>query len=548
MTRRKKIYWGIGIGIVAIIVIARIFAGAGDDDEVVLHTVERGMVTEYISETGEVMAEKDLDLFFKATGRVSKVEFEEGDEVKEGDVIMRLDARDLYIRRQEAVAALSARQAEYQKALAGATDEQIRISEIAVRNAEASLANAQQKLSDTKLSNTATLEKAYSDLVGLVESVYLKASTTMQTLQTDVYSGSGGNIKNDIIPTDAVAAIEAINAHSVAIPAKDRMDNAILLLRMETNQASIESLAASLVADGRAVRDAASKANALMQTSIPAQTLSQTTFDARVAAVKLVWTDMNTSVNAAETQRGTVTTTKLSHISSENIAQQAVRTAELALETAEQQLESLKAPLRDVDKDVYLAGIASARASVSLVDSQIEDTLLRAPVEGIVGTLDISTGELVTTATRAASVISSGFLIESDVSELDIAKVKVDQEVDVSFDALPDQVFKGHVSKVAPRETREGDDIFYAVTIILDQKDVPLRSGMTADLDINVGQKDNVLLVPRRQVVRRDGKTYVNVMRDGEPEEVEIEIGLLGNTEHELLSGLSEGDQVIIDR
>jgi len=547
MTRRRKIHWGIGIGVVAVIILARIFLSSGKGEELVLHTIERGTITEYISETGEVMAEKDLDLFFKATGRVSKVEFEEGDAIKEKEVIMRLDATDLYIRRQEAVATLSARQAEYQKALAGATPEQIRIAEIAVRNAEASLASAKQTLNDTALSNEASLDKAYSDLAGYAESVYLKASTTMQTLQTDVFSGSGGNVRSDIIATDATAAIEALNALAVAMPAKVRMDSDILLLRSATVQTNIDALAAALIADGKAVRDAASKANTLMQTSIRAQTLSQTTFDARVAAVKLVWTDMSNAVNTAETQRGTALNTKLSNISSGNVAAQKVRTAELALETSEQQLEQLKASLRDVDKNVYLASIASARASVSLVDQQIEDTILRSPVDGIVGTLDISTGELVTTVTRAASVISSDFLIESDVSELDIAKVSEGQIVEVSFDALPEQMFTGWVSKVAPRETREGDDIFYAVTIMLDDKDIPLRSGMTADLDINVGQKDDVLLVPRRQVIRRDGKTYVNLMRE-EQEEAEVVIGLLGNTEYEVLSGLSEGDQIVIDR
>lgn len=547
MTTRNKIIWsGILLAIAALIIARVIFSGGSGDVKTVL--VERGDVTEYVSETGKVVAVDDIDLFFETTGRVDAVLVKEGDAVEEGDAIMRLDAGQLHIRRRDAVAALKTVQAQYDKALAGATPEEIRIKEIAVDNAEDSLMSARQTLDDTIASNDIALDKAYSDLIGDVESVYLKSSTAMQIMENNVFNAAG-NLRYDIIPSDTVSASEATAAFQVALSAKDRMNDNIVAIRTVSGGDVIEALAAALIADGKAIRDAAAKANQLMQDAVPTAGLSQTTFDTRATSVKTAWTDVNTAVNTAESQKALISTTKISKLSSENTARQKVTTAEGALRTAQEQLADLKAPLRDVDKAVYLAQIASARANISLYDKQISDTILTAPVTGIIGSLDVSVGEIATPSVRAASVISKAFRIESDVSELDIDKISEGQEVAITFDALPGRTFMGKVATVAPRETTSADsDIFYTVKIGIDDSEATLRSGMTADLDINVGEVTDAIVVPRRQVLRRDGSNFVKVLNDdGKSEERDVVVGLRGDERYEIVQGLREGERVLIE-
>lgn len=543
---KKRILWAVALLLVGALIVPRLFSGEGDGVETV--TVAYGDVIEYVSETGKVVAVDDLDLFFVTTGRVSKIHVEEGEAVEAGQVLMNLDAGQLYISRQNAVATLAGSQAQYDKALAGATPEEIRIAEIAVENARATLISAEQTLQDTKSSNLIGLEKAHSDLIGYVESVYLKSSTAMQTLENNVFSAAG-NLRYDITPSDTIATSEAATTYRVAQAAMDRMHADILVIRTVIDGETVNAIASAIIADGKAVRDAAAKATALMQNAIPAAGLSQTTFDARVAAVKLAWVEANTAVNAAESQKAFVSTTKITNLASENTARQKVTTAEGALRTSEEQLQRLKAPLRDVDKAVYLASIASSRASVSLIDKQIYDTFLRSPVAGVVGSLDVSVGELVSPSFRAASVISKTFLIESDVSELDIAKIFEGQQVEVTFDALEGQVFMGKIASIAPRETTAADlDIFYTVKISLDDMDTPLRSGMTADLDINVGERSDVIIVPRRQVLRKGGKNFVKLLgTDEEFEERDVVIGLRGDNYYEILEGLNEGDVILVE-
>lgn len=547
LVTRKRLIWGIII-IAVLGYAASSFFGGGNGDEIETVEVTRGDVIEYVSETGKVTAIDDLDLFFETTGRVASISVEEGDAVEEGAELMRLDAGQLAIRRQNAVAALDAAQAQYDQALAGATPEEIRIAEIAVANAESALRSAEQSLKDTIASNEVAIDKAHSDLVGQAENVYLKSSTTMQTLKDTVFTASG-NVRYDIQPSDALATTEASAAYQVAVAAKARMDADILAIRLASGNDAIALYASAIIADGKAVREAAGKSSSMIQGAIPTAGLSQTTFDARVASVQTAWVNINTAVNAAETQRALVSTTKITSLASENTARQKITTAEGALRTAEEQLERLKAPLRDVDKAIYLANIASARANVNLYGKQIADTILRAPVAGVVGSLDVSVGELVSPSFRAASVISEAFLIESDVSELDIAKIEVGQAVEVTFDALEGQVFMGKIMSVSPRETTAADlDIFYEVKVSIDDKNAPLRSGMTADLDINVGEMTDVIIVPRRQVLRKSGSNFVKILgEDGEVEDREVIVGLRGDDHYEILEGVQVGETVIVE-
>ncbi len=302
-----------------------------------------------------------------------------------------------------------------------------------------------------------------------------------------------------------------------------------------------------MLADGKTVRDAAALANALMQSSTPAGT-SQSAFDARKTNVRSVWIDLNAAVNAAESQKLLVASTAASSAASVNAAAQNVASAEGALESAKRSLESRSAPLREVDKAVYRASITSALAALSLIDQQIADATLTAPADGLVGSIDIDLGEVATANAPVGTLISPSLKIEADVSELDIAGIAVGQPVTFAFDAIEDREFTGRVSRVAPRETSKDDDIYYKVEVSIDGEEPAIRIGMTADIDIEVGAKDGALLVPRRQVYRRDGKDYVKIVPPkGEPEEIEVQVGLRGRDDYEILSGLRESDLILVE-
>jgi multidrug efflux pump subunit AcrA (membrane-fusion protein) len=509
--------------------------------------VVRGRVVEEVTETGTVVSSTETDLYFKSSGRVAKVLAKEGEAVKAETPLMTLDTVELSIRRREALAAAASAEAKYAQAVAGASAEDLKVLETAVRNAQASLDAAERSLADTRTSNDAALDKAYADLSGQVETLYLKASAAMQTLKNDVFDADG-NTRSDILASDFNAQTQASAAFIASKDALARMDAGMPAFRSAASREAADAAATALASDAKIVRVGAQWANTLMQGASPGSGTSQTSFDTRKASVKSAWTDVTSAVNSAESQVSLVASTKSSNAVSLGAAEAAVTSAGGALDSAERELEARRAPLRQVDKAVYLAAIASARASLSLIDQEIADAALRAPSDGIVGTVDLEPGELATPTVRAVSMISPRLEIEADVSELDIDKLAVGGPAEAVFDALGGASYVGRIVKIATREKDEDGDIFYPVKAILDDETAPLRTGMTADLSFRVGEKEGVLLVPRRAVRRSEGKSTVLVLRGGKPVEVEIVLGLRGADAYEVVSGLEEGEATVIER
>jgi len=136
------------------------------------------------------------------------------------------------------------------------------------------------------------------------------------------------------------------------------------------------------------------------------------------------------------------------------------------------------------------AQVEQAEAALAQARSALEDASLRAPFDGMVTAVSVREGEMVAAAGFPVSpVITIGDLshlrIETtDLSEMDIAKVEVGQEVAVTFDALPEKSLRGRVSKIAPMATLEAGGTNYTATIELEEADPDLRWGMTAFVDI----------------------------------------------------------------
>ena len=151
----------------------------------------------------------------------------------------------------------------------------------------------------------------------------------------------------------------------------------------------------------------------------------------------------------------------------------------------------------------------------------------------------------------AISVLDEdAFHIEVSVDEIDIGQIGLGQEVDIILDALPDAAVTGVISEIAPTASTSGTGVVtYLVTINIDSDDVPLRPGMTANASIVVQGMDNALIVPNWAIRldRETGQAYVNRLSgDNNVEEIAVVTGLRNEQFSEVLSGLDEGDIVVV--
>jgi len=140
----------------------------------------------------------------------------------------------------------------------------------------------------------------------------------------------------------------------------------------------------------------------------------------------------------------------------------------------------------------------------------------------------------------------SKMVVKVEVNEVDITKVEVGQEVRIGFDAIRGKVYHGRVKKIAPAGVLEGNVVVYPVEVEITDLDGRIRPGMTADLDIIVGEARDVVCVPKEAVRRRRGRTGVLVLVDGRPVPRPVVTGLEDEVKVEIKSGLREGDEVVV--
>jgi HlyD family secretion protein len=170
---------------------------------------------------------------------------------------------------------------------------------------------------------------------------------------------------------------------------------------------------------------------------------------------------------------------------------------------------------------------------------------------GRVASLQIREGEQATPGAPAITLIDEGaYHIEVSVDEIDIDQIAEGQPVEITLDALPDTVLDGVVSEIAPTAVTSGVGVVtYLVTINIDAGDVALKPGMTANATIITDLLDGVLVVPNWAIRldRESGQALVNrLATGGEIEEVPIVTGLRNEQFSEVISGLVEGDVVVV--
>ncbi|MCS7059776.1 MAG: efflux RND transporter periplasmic adaptor subunit [Anaerolineae bacterium] len=218
------------------------------------------------------------------------------------------------------------------------------------------------------------------------------------------------------------------------------------------------------------------------------------------------------------------------------------------VEEARARLEQLQQPAQDFDLQRADAERKRARLAVEQAQRRLDKALLVAPADGVVGAVGVEVGEMVGTQPVITLLDTTLLHIDVKVDEIDVAKVKAGQTVRITLDALPDVELVGRVDRIASTSTVQNGIVSYAVRIVLDPTEAPLRVGMTANASIIVDRRDGVLLAPN-WAVRRDrasGKTFVTVLgTDNQPQEVEVQVGLRGETQTEIVAGLSEGQTIV---
>lgn len=199
-----------------------------------------------------------------------------------------------------------------------------------------------------------------------------------------------------------------------------------------------------------------------------------------------------------------------------------------------------------VTSDASGSQVQQAQANVDAIQSQLNDSYLISPIDGLITEINIKRGQIVSPSQSAINLLSTKpFEIKVYIYEQDIVNVKPGNKVKINLVAFPKQTFDGEVLSIDPAETIVDNIVYYKVTIEFPNQPQGIRSGMTADITIETNKKDDVLRVPKSALLQIDGTEAVQIVRNNKIQNQTITTGLEGNDYLEVTSGLKEGDQIV---
>lgn len=606
--------------------------------------VEKGNIHQIVSATGTITPPSEINLNNMMTGKLVEMDAAIGDKVVSGQVLAKLDSKDLEIKVKEAEASLSGAKSDLNRLLQGAKNEDIAISIVNAQKAEADYKNALKTSEDIRAQVNNDIKSAEDNLKNVKEKtlkdidVSAEAVKSAEKSLTDAKQSLENmkDTKNQAIadakesaltPMDTKLFVSEASLNAVydiindgdiknSLSARDTkyIDETKFYYALTTQKiaAARTSLSDAKLSDAgddiKSALDATIDAlnetfNTLLScynaltSSVTSAELTQTDLDAYKAGVKAEQTNIGAALSTIQTAKQALTSSILDYSSSidtytasVNAAQSALDKTNSSLELAkttkdtqisdaenglsstkitgekkkndqnslvdsyynqwqlmEKQLLLKKASPLSSEINLYQSRVAQADAALLAAQENLDKAILRAPVDGIITKKNYEAGEQTNGTNPVYSMmVINNYEIEVTISEADIVKIKVGQEVKVTLDAYTqDAKFSGKVIFIEPAQTVIQDVVYYKVKIALDKTDYEIKSGMTANVDIETAAKDNVLIIPQRAVIS-NGEKKVRVLKNGKPDDVVVLTGIKGEEGLEITDGLNEGEEIII--
>jgi HlyD family secretion protein len=429
------------------------------------------------------------NLSFPISGQIVELPVSEGETVTQGTVLARLDTAELEDAVVAAEAGLAAAEADLARLKAGARAGEITQAEESVNSAEAARDGAQAQLDQAKAELERLKKGARPAEIVQAEEAVRSAEAARDTAQAQL-NGAQAELKRLL----AGAREEEVEAAAATVM---KAEAALRQAQAEYDKISwagdVGDTPQALALQSATLDYDVAKANyeALLNGARPEE------IEAAQAAVAAA------QANLAQAEAGVGSAQAALELLREGASPEQIVAGEAAVAQAEANLAQAEAGVGSAQAalDLLLEGatpeqiataeaaVAQAEASLTAAQTAYGQATLVAPFGGTVGELHVRVGEQVNPAFLDQPVLALGDLstlrVETtDLRETDVERIAVGQEVDITFDALPDTLLKGHVVYISPKASSEQGGVNYTTIIEFDELDPRLRWGMTAYVNI----------------------------------------------------------------
>jgi HlyD family secretion protein len=209
------------------------------------------------------------------------------------------------------------------------------------------------------------------------------------------------------------------------------------------------------------------------------------------------------------------------------------------------------------------AQVAQAQAALNLAQTNLRNTQIISPVNGIVISRSVDVGQTVAASFQTPTLFTiaqdlTKMQIDANIDEADIGRIKMNQPVSFTVDAYPEMIFQGNVSEIRNAPITVQNVVTYAVIVKVDNPGLKLKPGMTANVSIVIDDKKDILRIPnaalRVRIIDKDLKKTspkgagVWILEKKEPKRVPLKLGISDNQFTEVVSGnLNESHQIIVE-
>lgn len=483
------------LGIVLVSYLVFFKSNASTEIRYITGTVAKGDIASSVSGSGQVKATDTVDINSKTSGTINYVAVKVGQEVREGALIASVDSRD---------------------------------AKIAVENAEISLAKLKKPSTLTTLQKENSLSKSYNDGWNNISSFVIDMETVVAGIN-DLHGS--GYLSNQ-------------NKMLLSKTGKDKLD--ISENAYWDAKRSFDSTVSLYKTLSRTVSDS-DKEKLINQAFTTSKIISN--------AVKLSQASFDYAVNDLEDSDSTQAISTQSDLTTwKNSTNGYVDSIALNLSNIKEYSQSLADTLAGADE----LDIRQAELNLETKRNAYNDLFIRAPFDGVIASIVAKVGQ--SASGSIGALITKQKLVTISLNEVDIAKIKLGQKATLTFDAISDLIITGKVVEIDSVGTVSQGVVTYNVSISLDVDDARVKPGMSVSATITTDMAPDVIIVPNNAVKTKNGTSYVEVFSrplisspgaqsstsEVLPTKVSVETGLVDDTSTEIISGLKEGDIVVI--
>ncbi len=540
-------------------------------------TIARGELIQSVSGSGQVKPAQDTSLNFSTSGIVSQVLVKEGQPVQQGATLAKIDTTDLDQQVLQAEANLKSAQAAISALKDGPKETDIRTVKAQLEAAQIQLKQQQQgnaRASDLA-SARAQLRAAQADLATLknpgpadISAAQLRVSQAQTNVQNTRDGDSAAKTRAELDLSRSTAALtQAQSRYATASQnwqyVQDTGRDPVNPSRTNAQGKSVPNTLND--SQRQQYYDTFVQAEAALHSAEDGVTQSQIAYDSArqkeatdVPLAEQQLADAQSQLDALQHP----TPQKLATAEAKLAAAQAqlnqlsggtandVAVSQSAVEQRQAALDALMAPPAAKDLAQAEANVAQAEANLARAKINRQYSALVAPFSGTIATVGVKLGDSVggTGSTTAAiyMVDESAFHVDVNISEADLANLRVGQAAKIELDALPGQQLDGTLDYIAPTGTTQQNVTTYLARVALKPDGRQLRAGLSAAVSIITEKRSDVLLVPNGAIQETDSGPQVDLKNGNETKPTPIKIGLVGDAFTEVTSGLKEGDVVML--